>query len=501
MIMACQNVLILSPNHIFSDYISNVLPEIGEDNVMQMTFQDFTDFSSAGLPFRFEARTAYLEAMLSDHVDPQRSANISYKSSLQFESALEKRLEWIQSHWVDQHPAIQVRGKTIFTKKDWHYYYCDSFVTMPPAVRLEKIRTLLQLRMRPIVEEVRQEKKAELVAAAEEINPKVITALARARAHDELKPVTALIERLTTLNAALEYRSLFAKNKLLKQQPEVKAPADWQSMTKYLLASFGKGILPFEDVPAFLYFQGVLHGFPVRGDIKHIVIDEAQDYTSLQYKTLARLFPNCSWTIVGDPVQAIQPFLKTAAFREAIKILALESTALFKLTKSYRSTKEIQSFCNALLPQANNLPAVNRPGPQPSVIAIKAHEDLPRQLQSAIQTAVNEGWHSIGIICKNACQAGGVFELLRDTTNLALVTKEEDDFHRGIVVMPSYLAKGLEFDTVLVIDADSAHYRTGYDRHILYTICTRALHRLALFYSGELSPFISEMQEELYNCH
>lgn len=482
--LTSQNVLILSPNHIFSDYISNVLPEIGEDNVSQMTFQDFIDFSAAGLPFRFETRAAFLEAMLADRTDPRRSANITYKSSPRFEAALEKYLEQIQSHWVDRYPAIEARGKTIFTRDDWHYYYYDSFSSMPPAVRLEKIRTLLQLRMRPLVDEVRQEKKAELVAAAEEINPKVINALARIHAYEELRPVTDLIERLTTLNAAAEYKRLFAESKLPDSQ--------------YLLVRLAEGILPFEDVPAFLYFQGVLQGFPARSELRHIVIDEAQDYTALQYKTLARLFPNCSWTIVGDPVQAIQPFLQTAAFDEASKILDLADPALFTLTKSYRSTKEIQSFCQALLPQADHLPAVNRPGPRPSVIKLPVKAALPRQLCNAIQSAASEGWHSIGIICKNALRAEAVFNSIRESTDAALVTKEEDDFHRGTVVMPSYLAKGLEFDTVLVVDADNAHYHTGYDRHLLYTICTRALHRLELFYSGEISPFITAIPEELY---
>lgn len=258
--------------------------------------------------------------------------------------------------------------------------------------------------------------------------------------------------------------------------------------------------MPFEDIPAFLYFQGVLHGFPVRGDIKHIVIDEAQDYTSLQYKILARLFPNCSWTIVGDPVQAIQPYLKTVSFAGASEILAQESTALFRLSKSYRSTLQIQSFCNALLPQANNLPAVNRPGPCPRIVRLKTGEELNSQLYSAIQTALNDGWHSIGIICKNALQAESIFENLKDSTDLALITKEDDVFHRGVVVMPSYLAKGLEFDTVLVVDADSTHYQTEHDRHILYTVCTRALHRLEIYYTGDISSFIAEMEESLY-CH
>lgn len=226
--LTSQNVLILSPNHIFSDYISNVLPEIGEDNVVQMTFQDFTDASAAGLPFRFEARTAYLKTMLADSIDQRRAANISYKSSPQFEAVLLDRLDWLTSHWVDKHPAITVRGETIFRKEEWQYYYCDNFAMMPPAVRLEKIRALLHLRMRPVVNTVRAEKEAELIAAAEEVNSKVIKALARVHAQDELRLITDQIDKLTALNAAAEYRRLFSKTgHLLYPHQSASIPADW----------------------------------------------------------------------------------------------------------------------------------------------------------------------------------------------------------------------------------------------------------------------------------
>jgi len=125
------------------------------------------------------------------------------------------------------------------------------------------------------------------------------------------------------------------------------------------------------------------------------------------------------------------------------------------------------------------------------------HEYTPVLIQT-IKNILKEGWHSIGIICKNTYQAKKVFWELKEYIDLNLVIDEEDSFHQGIVVIPSYLAKGLEFDAVLVVNADTINFSSEEERHILYTMCTRTLHRLSLFYCGKPSLFLREMDEKLY---
>ncbi|HWR42436.1 HelD family protein [Sporomusa sp.] len=498
--LTSQNVLILSPNNIFGDYISNVLPEIGEENVVQMTFQDYVALSTAELPLQFEARTAYLEQMLKPNPNQKRIANISFKSSNVFSQALIRYLEWLASDWVNDYPAISVRGETIFRQDEWRHYYTVSFAMMPPALRLEKIRTIVQKRMSDLVQAVRKEKVNEITAAGEEVNEKVIRALARIQARDELKPITDQIEQLTTLDAVSEYKSLF-KNDRLFEVTGIAAPKEWEIIKRQTRAYINQGILPYEDIPSFLYFQGILQGFPTKADIKHVVIDEAQDYTAFQYKILAQLFPNSSWTIVGDPAQAVQPFLTTASFAEASNIIGIEKTLLFRLTKSYRSTREIQAFCQALLPDAHEVLSVNRPGPLPVVVRVEQTQELAAAIASTVHSMINQGWRSIGVITKNAAQAMAVYPALESSVKSSLVIREDDEFYRGVVIIPSYLAKGLEFDAVLVLNADSKNYSHDQDRHILYTICTRALHRLFLYYTGTPSPFISQINQDLYQTN
>lgn len=499
--ITAKNVLILSPNHLFSDYVSNVLPELGEENVPQMTFQDYVTQSSANLSLQFETRSAHLEQIFANSHEESaqiRAAGIRFKSSGIFDQALQEYLNWLQTSLVNDYPDIEVQGEIIFTKNDWKHYFLESYSSMPVTLRLGKIRELLQIRMRPFIHALRNEKEAALIAGDEEVNEKVIKALARIQAKQQLQPIFDKIDRLTSLNPLEEYRRFYSKNSRLIHYLGNKLPAKWHAIRKQSLSFINQGILPYEDIPPFLYFQGTLQGFAARPDIRHLIIDEAQDYTALQYKIMVNLFPNSSWTVVGDPEQRLHPFLHTATFKSASTIINADKFYMFRLTRSYRSTKQIQEFCQALLPHKAKADPINRPGPLPVVHFVKDRDGLPEFIVNVVRQHSKEGWNSIGIICKSNSEAELLFAALKDQLKLHLVTNEDDHFHRGIVIMPSYLAKGLEFDAVLVINADEANYNHSEERHILYTICTRALHRLTLFYSGTVSPFIEQLDKALY---
>ncbi|MDF2635080.1 MAG: Helicase superfamily 1 UvrD-related protein [Pelosinus sp.] len=497
-----KNVLILSPNHLFSDYISNVLPEMGEENVLQRTFHDCVSKAIEQLPIRLETRTFHLETVLSNgsnHDQVLRAENIRFKSSGNFEKIMQEYLDWIQTSLVDDYPAIEFHGETIFSKEEWRHYYLGNLSNMPVMIRLEKIKNLIENRMRPFFHAIRKEKEAEIIARAEEVDENTIKALARMAAREEFSSFNEKIDKLTKLNPLSEYRRLFKGNWLFARSIfKGDFPKEWQAIQKQTLSYINNGILAYEDIPAFIYFQGILQGFPVNRDIKHLIIDEAQDYTRLQLKILVILFPNSTWTVVGDPAQSVHPFLNTASFKDMSEIIGTEKAIAFRLTRSYRSTKQIQAFCQAILSSRTEVESVNRSGILPSVTKVEKIQDLTPTLVHTIETILNKGWRSIAIICKNTYQSKNVFSDLAPHLDLTLVIDEDDAFHQGIVVIPSYLAKGLEFDAVLVINADAINYSREEERHILYTICTRTLHHLSLFYFGNLSRFVSRMDDNLY---
>jgi DNA helicase-2/ATP-dependent DNA helicase PcrA len=499
-----KNVLILSPNHLFSDYISNVLPEMGEENVLQKTFYDCVSESIDQLSIKLETRTFHLETVLSNrngHEQALHADNILFKSSRNFEQILQEHIDWMQTNLIDGYPDIEFRGQIIFNKSEWKHYYLGNLSSMPVMIRLEKIKQVIESRIRPLFHTIRKEKEAEIVARGEEVDENTIKALARIAAREEFSSLYDKIDKLTKLAPLSEYRRLFKGNWLFaRSTAKINFPENWQLIQKQTLSFINNGIMPYEDIPSFIYLQGALQGFPVNRDIKHLIIDEAQDYTRLQFKILVLLFPNSTWTVVGDSAQAVHPFLNTASFADMSEIINTEKTLAFRLTRSYRSTKQIQAFCQALLSYAPEVESVNRSGSLPSITQIKKIQDLIPTLVYTIENIHKEGWRSIAVICKNTYQAKNIFSGLKGQIDITLVVDEDDTFHQGIIVIPSYLAKGLEFDAVLVINADAINYSREEERHILYTICTRTLHHLSLFYFGTLSPFISGMEKSLYQA-
>lgn len=501
--ISARNVLILSPNHVFSDYISNVLPEIGEENVLQLTFQDFMKRSVEHKPIRIEERAEQMEYLLSAQEDEQfhiRVRNIRYKSSADFEKLLEAYLYYLQKRLVSDYPAIEFDGQVIFSKEDWEKYYLDSLSYLPVVRRLRKIRELIQTRMQPLVHRLREAKIREITDAGQEVNEKVIKALARVAARKELVALTARIERLTELNPLVAYRRIFRDRNFFQLiGAEHLVPKDWTEIRKQTIQLWDRhGCIPYEDSFAYIYFQDMLEGFPVNQDIRHLVVDEAQDYTHFQYKILKHVFPNSSWTVLGDPAQVVYPYLQTADFASAAEIIGYDNPLFVQLTRSYRSTCEIQAFCQALLPAVAPAQSVDRTGPKPKVVQLQHERCMSDALLAAAGRYLEEGWQSIAMICKTAREAAALFETVKQKLSAHLIVSEDDEFYRGVVIIPAYLAKGLEFDAVLVVGADQGRYCHQTERHILYTVCTRALHRLDIFLSGTMTPFISQMDAELY---
>jgi len=497
-----KNVLILSPNHLFSDYISNVLPEMGEENVLQKTFHDCVSQFIFQLPISLESRTSHLESVLSNASGAEqviRSENIRFKSSGDFEQILQEYIEWMQTSLVNDYPAIDYNGQIIFSKEEWKQYYLDNYSSMPVIIRLEKIKKIIETRMRPFIHAARKKKEDQIIASGEEVDENDIKALARMAAREEFRAFDEKIDKLTHIIPLSEYRRLFKGDWLFARSANKAIfSQQWKEIQKQTISYLNRGILPYEDIPTFIYLQGILQGFPVNREIKHLIIDEAQDYTTLQFKILVLLFPNSTWTVVGDPAQSVHPFLKTASFKDMGDIVGMDKAIAFRLTRSYRSTKEIQAFCQALLSYQDAVESVNRSGSVPTVTRIEKMPDLIPALLHTIETVLAKGLRSVAIICKNTYQSQKVFADLAPHIDLNLVIDEDDAFHQGIIVIPSYLAKGLEFDAVLVVNADAINYSQDEERHILYTICTRTLHDLSIFYYGKPSPFLSEMDKTLY---
>ena len=496
--LTARNILIFSPNRFFSDYISNVLPEMGEENVLQTTFRDYISRIVSRFPLEIEDWNSQLEYLFTNPDDKNKIASISYKTSPEFSVILHNYLTYLTETVIKEYPDIVFRGTTIFTRENWQHLFFDDLAYLPVEGRLAQIRRFIEAKLQPLIHQLRREKETEITNRGEEVNEKTIKAMARLSAREELHAVYTQLDQLTTLDPFKLYRRLFEDHTLFQDlATEYKIPTEWPVICEQTLAQFEHGKIFYEDLLPLLYVTGILTGFPTKSQIRHLIIDEAQDYTILQYEIFKYLFPKASWTILGDPAQSIHPYLHRADFRTVASILGTDHSLIIELDRSYRSTKEIQSFSAALLPEAKPVNHINRSGPRPEVLEVEAATH-PTIIATKIHELYAEGWKSVAVICKTTQEAGQLFLALENLTEVVLITDEDTEFQRGSIIIPSYLAKGLEFDAVLVHDVSATIYNCEAERNVLYTICTRALHRLTLYYVQELSPFITSLNKELY---
>ena len=278
-----------------------------------------------------------------------------------------------------------------------------------------------------------------------------------------------------------------AKNRL-----SIKSLHDIFVYTSSLLA---KNTIPFEDVVGYLYLKDRILGSSVQSKIKYVLIDEAQDYTIMQYRILAHLFKRANITILGDINQSIMPFASHKNYESIINILKQDRPGIRYdmnyLTKTYRSTYEINMFCKHIIGDTNMYNQVDRHGDEVSIIKDNDEMKKTKVLKDALE--LKKFYNTIAIITKTQEEANKLKECLegnKKASGFKLITGKEKLFTADkIFIIPSYLAKGLEFDAVLVYNASDKVYPDEF-KNLLYVVCTRALHKLNIYYSGKLSPLI-----------
>jgi DNA helicase-2/ATP-dependent DNA helicase PcrA len=242
--------------------------------------------------------------------------------------------------------------------------------------------------------------------------------------------------------------------------------------------------LEYADVFALIYLRIRLEGIGAYDHVKHLLVDEMQDYTPVQYAVLSRVF-NCRKTILGDVNQTVNPYSASSA--ETIERVFPQAD-IVRLYRSYRSTMEITAFAQRITPNPNIIP-LERHGQEPAITRYNSPGEELEALKQLAAAFKSSGSNSLGIICKTPRQAEQVHQVLEEL-GVQLLTEDSTLFKEGVIITTAHLAKGLEFDEVIVPFASARNYKTEVDKSMLYVACTRAMHRLTLTYSGELTAFV-----------
>jgi DNA helicase-2/ATP-dependent DNA helicase PcrA len=252
------------------------------------------------------------------------------------------------------------------------------------------------------------------------------------------------------------------------------------------LLTIGQGMtLEYADVFALIYFRLRLEGITTYDHVKHLLVDEMQDYTPVQYAVLSRLFL-CRKTILGDVSQTVNPYSASSA--ETIERVFPQAD-IVRLYRSYRSTLEITAFAGRITPNPHIIP-MERHGREPVLARFKGNAEELEAIQQMVTAFKSSGSHSLGIICKTLRQAEDAYHALK-APGVHLLTDESTSFKEGVIITTAHLAKGLEFDEVIVPFASARNYKTDIDKSMLYIACTRAMHQLTLTYSKDITAFLS----------
>lgn len=487
-----QNIIIFSPNNIFNDYISNVLPQLGEENMYQTTFKDYMHKELSN-QFKKETTSEMMEYILDSNEKltyQDRIKNIKFKTSVEFMNILKQYVNYLET--MDRgFKDIFVRGKLIISSKDIQKLFFEDYSNLPVKRRLEKIKSRIAFLIEPYEKAWIDEIYKELFQSGDYIDKEEMIEKSNLIVKKKLKKTYEKISQMTKFNLIEIYKGVFKNLNMFLDKTNIEYDDSFiEHIKTYTLDNLNARILNYEDQVALLYLKGVLGDMPNTSQIKYVIIDEAQDYTPLQYEIFYHLFKSASMTILGDINQSINPFMNVGNY-DNIYDISKNDTCIINLTKSYRSTMEITKFSRKLLPKSINDEYVERHGDEPNVIGFLDENHMHEKLIEDIKAYRQKKYKSIGIITKTARETREVYSLLKaNNIDVVSIEKDDDDYVNGVLVIPSYLAKGLEFDVVFIYNASDKKYNSEDERLLLYTCCTRALHVLNIYYLGEITPLL-----------
>lgn len=439
--ISSDDILIISPNKVFAHYISNVLPELGEENIRETTMEGL---ATRILGPEFQFQTFYEQvALIFARENVEFRERIQFKATTEFLARLDEYI-------------LQVKN-TNFTAADvevGRYRIPSVFV----GQRFNRIGTL------PFAERVND--LVESVAAE----------LGRRYGHEiKTKERESVRRQVRGMFGSTAAEALYRKFYEWIEEPGMFKPA-------------GRGVYEYSDVFPLIYFRMQLEGRKPFAEVKHLVVDEMQDYTPVQYTVLSQLFP-CKKTILGDANQAVNPLSSSNA--AGIKDILSGAECVY-MNKSYRSTLQISNLAQRIKRNEDLIP-IERHGAEPALVECAGRDAELQRIHEIVAAHLDSDYKSLGVVCKTQADANAVFEQVRDLSDtIFLIEPTSTAFNEGVTIATAHLAKGLEFDEVILPFCDERTYQTVIDRYMLYVGCTRAMHKLTLTYSGGLSRFLKD---------
>ncbi|MBO5179642.1 MAG: AAA family ATPase [Clostridia bacterium] len=513
-----EEFLIIAPNKFFLNYISNVLPDLGVDRVQQLTYEEIA-FDVIGKEYKIEDPNKKLSLLIDNNKtenEKERDEIIikasALKSSVRYKNILDEYIYEIEKRFVpDQDFKI---CNYIFMKRDEILrLFCREYSNLALCRRIDEIKkhlynsvTMASGKILREIEEDRQYKikKIRFENENEEIQRAEIRAL-----YDETDKVIKAI----TKDAKKYVNDFFKENKVLEPLQYYREFLDYyfediaknrvpDEQIKYIKKSFADvqrvGKIEMEDIAPLMYLKYMIHGIKTKFELKHIVVDEAQDFSEFQFYIFKKIVKSNSLTILGDLSQGIYFYRGTTNWQKTMSIVFGEDTDLEYLTlkKTYRTTEEIMNAANHVI--SHMIEKLNCPLGEPVMkngepVTIKkfdTEKDMVKQIVSRLTEFESKNFKNIAIICKTVEDCEKMKKAIgRD--DIHIISDKDSEYNGGISVVPSYLSKGLEFDAVIITNADTFNYtKSEVDTKLLYVCITRAMNTLDIYHVDELTELL-----------
>ncbi len=435
--LSSNDILILSPSNLFSSYVSEVLPELGEENVIETTF---SHIAKTELKKPLITREKLVDEIYKSK-DQDKLNEIAYKSSFEF---LNDLLEFLNNVYAGLFDPTDLKFKPkgaaddaynafVFTKEELKSLYYEAFGKLPVNKRIEYMVDYLA------------ERFGLSPSQTEAIKPRFKN----------------ILYKFFPIADIYKICNVFYARKGLKQ-PSFKE-------------------VPYEDIAPLLVIKEYTQGLKNQYAAKYVIIDEMQDFTPVHFYFFNSIW-QCPKIILGDINQCIE---KTLSKKYLLQLARFLKAKTIVLNKTYRSTRQISQFSENMI-GLKNVINFSRDGEEPKIIKTTSTEHTLLKLLKE-----NEGKYThTAIVCKNSEEVALISKMLHGKVKFEVIIGTDLTFDYPLVLTTASTAKGIEFDHVIVPYATAENYHSSLDRNLLYVATTRALHQLEFIYEGRKSKFL-----------
>lgn len=515
-----EDFMIIAPNKFFLNYISNVLPDLGVENVKQYTFEDLA-YEIIGKKLKISDSNEKLVTIVNKEFDEINNGDVNtiiqeskLKSSIEFKKVVDGFLKNLEENYLpkkdfilenvrimryeniqklftgtykelDFEKRINEVKKHIFSKIKNNKQIIEDTIT---AKRSAKIKEMLK--DKTLTEEEQRERRIEIFEETESVLKKL--------EKNDIKIVDSYFNEIIKKDAIEHYKDFIENYIFDKINDEILG----SYLVRNTMKNLNKGEVTFEDLAPIIYIHYKIYGTKVKSKLRHVIVDEAQDYGEFQFSVLKTILKSNSMTILGDIAQGVHSYRGIENWKKFIDVEFPEGDAVYTtLEKTYRTTKDIMYKANEVIEKLPEFekqfivkgePVIDRKD-SIHIKEMSNEDEIIKACSEKINEYTLKGFKSIAIIGKDMKECKNIKKKIEKyNKDIKLIQSKDSEYHAGISIVPSYLAKGLEFDSVILFNVNNENYQnTVLDIKLLYVAITRAMSKLDVFYTGRISEIMN----------